>query len=404
MADDSTKNGYESDRYELLPSFRFVLRVEGAFDVALKAIRPFTKENEFEQIEEGGMNDYVHLKRKHVTKPHTIQIERYLTEDFYDPIPNGTAFVLPLLLFVGDNSAEEFGWSPRRTYVFFGAQVLNKEIGGFDAEKSGLLTETVTIAYHQLYMMDTPGTSSATPWNFEDNGIKNKYANQGMFNLEANQADRNAFIANAKEHLWEFAEDASEYLGNGVSYSGASVPKIPQNKKTLKQLERTAKNSTWHFGKDASEYLGNGLTHSRSEIVEDPKARPIYNEATGKSAVSKTALELYSEKAEKNTWRFAKSAEDYLGNKKLHANKLEIKGTPTDTDEREYYTKLAEENTWHFDKSPAKYTGNGKIRAAHNQNEKSQEEIEKGLKTWPEASYAMKYPWMSESKEDFLKK
>ncbi|MCR5097930.1 MAG: hypothetical protein K6B14_03175 [Lachnospiraceae bacterium] len=405
MSDENTaiKNGYETDRWELLPSFRFILRVEGYFDVALKSIRPFTKENEFEQIEEGGMNDYVHLKRKHVTKPHTLQIERYLTEDFYDPIPNGTAFVLPLLLFVGGNNSQDFSWSPRRTYVFFGAQVLNKEIGGFDAEKSGLLTETVTIAYHQLYFMDTPGESSTDAWTFADNGISNKYANQGMFDLSVNKTDIKAFMANAQENLWEFGADAGEYLGNGVSYSGASVPKIPQNKKTLKSLERTAKNQTWHFGKDASEYLGNGMTHSRSEVVEDPKARPIYDEASGKSSVGKTAYELYSEKAKKNTWHFGVTADDYLGNKKLHANKIETTGTkPATTDEREYYTKKAEEKTWHFDKDGKKYTGNGKTRAAHNQNEMSQSDIEKNIKTWPAASYAMKYPWMSESKEDFL--
>ncbi len=398
------KNGYESDRWELLPSFRFILRVEGAFDVALKSIRPFTKENEYEQIEEGGMNDYVHMKRKHVTKPHTLQIERYLTEDFYDPIPNGTAFVLPLLLFVGGNNAESFSWSPRRAYVFFGAQVLNKEIGGFDAEKSGLLTETVTIAYHQLYMMDIPGASDPETWSYKNNGIKNKYANQGVFDLAANKTPLKDFIANAQENLWEFGTDASEYQGNGVSYSGASVPKIPQNKKQLKDLERTAKTQTWHFGKDASEYLGNGVTHSHSEIVEDPKARPIYDESTGKSAVGKTAYELFSEKAARNTWHFGKTADDFLGNKKIHADRIKnANETAPETDERAYYTKKAEENTWHFDKSPDKYTGNGKTRAAHNADEKTRQEIEAGLKTWPQASYAMKYPWMSESKEDFLR-
>ncbi len=400
-AGDAVKNGYESDRYDYLPSFRFILRVEGAFDVALKSIRPFTKENEYEQIEEGGLNDYVYMKRKHVTKPHTLQVERYLTQSFYDPIPNGTAFVLPLMLFVGGNHAQKFSWSPRRTYVFFGAQVLNKEIGGFDAEKSGLLTETITIAYHQMYMLDTPGEEGLETWSHSANGISNLWANQDNFNLQANQADRSAFYANAQEHLWEFGNDASEYLGNGNSYSGASVPHIPQNKKLLKDIERAAKNNTWHFGKDASAYLGNGLTHSGSEQVEDPKARPVHDEATGKTTVGKTAFEMYTEKAQRNTWHFGKDADDYLGNKKIHANTLDInKDKPAGSDDRTYYEGLAEKNTWKFDKSPKNYTGNGKIHAAHNDKEESLTDIMKRVKTWPAATYHDKPPVVS--KEDFL--
>ena len=197
-------SGYETDRWSVLPNFRFVLRVEAAFDVPLKSIRPFTKENEYEQIEEGGMNDYVVMKRKHVTKPHTLQIERYLTDSFYDPMPNGTAFVLPLLLFVGGNNADNFAWAPRRTYVFFGAQVLNKEIGGFDAEKSGILTETITIAYHQMYMMDTPFDLEETPWSYADNGVNNKFANQGIFDRTKDVPTRKQAEENAALNLWEF--------------------------------------------------------------------------------------------------------------------------------------------------------------------------------------------------------
>ena len=387
-------------KYEVLPNFRFVLRVEAAFDVPLKSIRPFTKENEFEQIEEGGLNDYVHIKRKHCTRPHTIQVERYLTEDFYDPIPNGTSFALPLLLFVGGNNGQEFSWAPRRTYCFFGAQVMNKEIGGFDAEKSGLLTETVTIAYHQLYMMDTPVDLEDETWSIKSStgtgaNIENLYAYKDVTVPAQNKTEKKEFVARAKENTWHFGEDADDYLGSGKRYSGSPELKIKKNTRTRKDLETAAKANTWHFAKDPKNYLGNGITHSRSEVVEDPKARPYYNESSGKSSVGTTKLELSMKKAERNTWHFGPSKEDFLGNKKIHANKLpEAEGQRTDIDEKSLAIKKAEENTWRFADNSKNYTGNGKMHAKHINGEKSVTELEAAAaeKRWPNASYALKLP------------
>ena len=398
MADD-TKNGYEEDRWSILPNFRFVFRVEGAFDVALKSIRPFTKENEFEQIEEGGMNDYVHIKRKHVTKPHTIQVERYLTDSFYDPMPNGTAFALPLLLFVGGNRGTkeakvEFTWAPERVYVFFGAQVMNKEIGGFDAEKSGLLTETITIAYHQLYMMDIPGDMDMESWKFKTEGnkanIANKYANQGMFDLEANKKEKKEFVDAAAANLWEFDPVGGDYLGNGVHWD-ANFGKfdgkaIDQNKKTLKQFVSDAKANTWHFPKDPSaDYIGDGTVHFDDGNIKQNKK-------------SKTA---HASLAKRNTWHFSKDSEgDYIGEGPQHFDDGAI---PQNKKTEVQMRTTAERNTWHFDSSPDKYTGNGQMHATHPQNELTREKMEAMAKanTWPNTAHAMKYP---ETKEDFLKR
>lgn len=388
MAYDNT--GYETDRWSVLPSFRFVMRVEAAFDVPLKSIRPFTKENEYEQIEEGGMNDYVVMKRKHVTKPHTLQIERYLTDSFYDPMPNGTAFVLPLLLFVGGNNADNFAWAPRRTYVFFGAQVLNKEIGGFDAEKSGLLTETITIAYHQMYMMDTPFELEETPWNYKDNGVKNKFANQGIFDRTSGVPTKKEAEEKAAENLWEFGADASEYLGNGVRASGSPELKIPQNKLKKKQFESAAKANTWNFPKDSeNDFIGSGVQWS---------GRPDQ-----KIPANKLLKKAFASKAKQNTWHFAKDG-SYLGDgmrysgspdQDMQANRMSV----------EQFTAKSNKDTWHFAKSGAEYTGNGKMHATHNKDEKNLEEMSKLAKqnTWPKASHAMTYPTAGESKEDFLK-
>ena len=64
--------------YNPAPAFNFVLEVEAVYFLPLKSVRAFTKENEYEYIREGGVNDYIHLKRKPISKPFTFQIERYV--------------------------------------------------------------------------------------------------------------------------------------------------------------------------------------------------------------------------------------------------------------------------------------------------------------------------------------
>ena len=62
-------------------AYAFALQVEAAFFLPLKAVRVFTKENEFDYYQEGGLNDYVHMLRKPITKPFTFQVERYVGVD-----------------------------------------------------------------------------------------------------------------------------------------------------------------------------------------------------------------------------------------------------------------------------------------------------------------------------------
>ena len=138
-----------------LVNFNFMLRVEGIMDVPCKSVSAFTKENEFEYIKEGGLNDYVHMKRKPISSPFTFTVERYVGTDILDPLPLGAELVLPVLLFVS-----RFGNRfdvVERTYTFTGCTVTKKEYGSLDAEKSGLLTENVTIAYRELLVIDAWG-------------------------------------------------------------------------------------------------------------------------------------------------------------------------------------------------------------------------------------------------------
>ena len=174
MADDNTGTAGTYDRlkekykYNPVPSYNFALEVEAAFFMPLKSVRVFNKENEFEYYQEGGLNDYVHMLRKPISKPFTFQVERYVgtsastdfNTSFVDPIALGTDLVLPLVLYVtqfpASNSGDNFSFtSTPRAYVFTGCTVTAKEYGELNAEKSGLLTETTTIAYKELFVFNS---------------------------------------------------------------------------------------------------------------------------------------------------------------------------------------------------------------------------------------------------------
>ena len=149
-----------------MPAFNFVLEVEGVFFLPLRSVKPFTKENEYEYIKEGGVNDYVHMKRKPISKPFTFQIERYVgSERFLDPLANGTELLLPLILYVYRYQARQGvtesapAW-PSRVYTFTGCTVMSKEYGELNSEKSSILTETTTIAYRELIVLTNPVTDS----------------------------------------------------------------------------------------------------------------------------------------------------------------------------------------------------------------------------------------------------
>lgn len=135
-------------------NFSFMLRVEGLYDLPCKSVKSFRRENEFEYIQEGGLNDYVHMKRKPISKPFTFQVERYVGVDYLDPMPMGTELILPVLLFVCKYGFPDF--KPVRTYAFTGCTVTAKDYGELNAEQSGLLTESTTIAYREMVCLDVP--------------------------------------------------------------------------------------------------------------------------------------------------------------------------------------------------------------------------------------------------------
>lgn len=170
---DTTIGNYDHKNkgYELNPvvGYNFDLEVEGAFFMPLRSVKVFNKENEFEYYQEGGLNDYVHMLRKPISKPFTFQVERYVgasgsklsTLGGLDPIALGTELVLPVILYVSraltSGINKNFSLSNvARAYVFTGCVVTAKEYGELDAEKSTLHTETTTIAYKELFVINNP--------------------------------------------------------------------------------------------------------------------------------------------------------------------------------------------------------------------------------------------------------
>ena len=145
-----------------IPSFSFVLEVEALYFLALKSVKVFNKENEYEYIQEGGVNDYVHMRRKPISKPFTFQVERYVgAERFLDPLALGTDLVAPVILYVYRSQPRQMitesapAW-PARLYIFTGCNVTAKEYGELNSEKSALLTETTTIAYREMMAVTNP--------------------------------------------------------------------------------------------------------------------------------------------------------------------------------------------------------------------------------------------------------
>ncbi|MDR3363786.1 MAG: InlB B-repeat-containing protein, partial [Clostridiales Family XIII bacterium] len=140
-----------------LVNYNFIMRVEAAFDLPCKSVKAFTRENEYELIQEGGLNDYVHMRRKPISKPFTLEVERYVGVDYLDPLPNGTELLLPIIIIISrhpDQFGDVSAWA--RNYAFTGCTVIKKTYGELNAEQSGLLVDTTTIAYREMICLDLP--------------------------------------------------------------------------------------------------------------------------------------------------------------------------------------------------------------------------------------------------------
>ena len=164
----SEENTPDKIKYPL-ENFNFVLRVEGVYELPCKAVHSFKKENEYEYIQEGGLNDYVHMRRKPISKPFTFTVERYVGVDALDFLTNGAELILPVILVVSRNCNDFTKF--KRAYVFTGCTVVSKEYSELNSEKSGLHTELITIAYREMVVFTLPTDISVGQWT-KDNGMR----------------------------------------------------------------------------------------------------------------------------------------------------------------------------------------------------------------------------------------
>ena len=306
-------------------NFNFILRVEGVFDLPCKSVHVFQKENEYEYIQEGGLNDYVHMRRKPISKPFTFQVERYVGVDglLVDYLANGTELVLPLVLLVN-----RYHWNgypyPTRTYVFTGCTVIGKEYGELNAERSGLLVETTTIAYREMVNVDVGlGANAEDPWKYKPK-------------TEKEDAEKKRLTHS--ERYWQFDKSAYDGKGKGSAHHPANEKrreellkerrlwnpdgkKAEKSQSSARQPEEFLKVETqgegqedgqttdrlWEFDKKV--YSGNGETSARHPENEKRreellKERRLWNPEQNKVSPST---------------RSARTVADYLGSREKKA-------------------------------------------------------------------------------------
>jgi hypothetical protein len=345
-------------------SYAFALEVEAAFFLPLKSVRVFTKENEFDYYQEGGLNDYVHMLRKPISKPFTFQVERYVGVDagffdmnsgFIDPLALGTDLILPVILYVNRAPAGKFynNWSFEncaRAYIFTGCTVTAKEYGELNAEQSKLLTETTTIAYRELFTINqiSPAWEKGGVWKMD----KDNYLGTGESHTE-NRATGNdskkTREAAAESSRWQISKDAFD--GNKKYHTR---PEARANDTKITG-EKRGNDGKWQISKDA--FDGNKKYHTRPEArSNDPKSAGESKGAGGKWEIDK---------------------DKYSGNDKYHTDERGRKNDSKSTGESK-----GKDNQWIYDGS---VNGSGK---SHPQNRNTNEKPTPVI--WPPTRRAMR--------------
>jgi hypothetical protein len=146
----------------------FLLRVDAIYDLACTKVSGISQEKEYENIQEGGVNDYVRLREKPVSRPKVLEIERYIGEKYLDPLPVGKKLSLPLVLYVS-RYINDFD-NAKLTFKFAGCTVLEKKYGDLDAERSGLMTEKTRIAYQYVSVDTADNEEIEASWKFDSTG------------------------------------------------------------------------------------------------------------------------------------------------------------------------------------------------------------------------------------------
>ena len=233
-------------------NFNFVLRVELLWDIACKSIRIERKENEFDLIQEGGLNDYPHRIRKPITRMFTLRVEQYVGAGFLDPLSLGTKLVLPLVLSVGRYTSPTL-FFPDRQYIFTGCEVTAKEPGELQSERSGLLTESTTIAYESMFTIDSPFETEKKIWQFDGFAKSGKGDSSRNKTMEAFELTQNEMTARTQR--WSMSKQHGDGSEERTEPSVGSRQNLYLNTTEASANEFAKKHKLWTFDSaDAGEY------------------------------------------------------------------------------------------------------------------------------------------------------
>jgi len=291
--------------HNVIPGYRFQLKVNGVFDVPLKSVRPIARKYEYEPIQEGGLNDYVHIKRKPISQPYELVVERYVQTRVDDPLAVGSKMTLPLILYVGRANGNDLSMTDAaRWYVFTGAQVLNVEWGGLDSERAALLTETVTIGYNMMFCVSSSSdlNDSEMPYDLQTN--EHKYAQKkGIVEKSRENMEK-------ATRLWMMPEAQSSTPPTPPTKEGRGTASRQNATKAMvkdengAETEATAglgkleadkgtmesRRSLWQFSLNgegtAATVEGNGVRHvQNAQPATDTKGNPV-TDANGNSVTT----------------------------------------------------------------------------------------------------------------------
>lgn len=155
-----------------LVKYNFMLRVEGVYDIPCQRVQAFTREMEYEYIQEGGLNDYVHMLRKPISRPFTVSVECHAGIHYIDPLPVGIELFLPVMLFVTRHPGRFNKTTPERLFTFTGCVVTKRTYGELSANESGLVVDTIEFAYREFVMVDLPFDMGRTKNIYDGNQKK----------------------------------------------------------------------------------------------------------------------------------------------------------------------------------------------------------------------------------------
>ncbi len=405
-----------------LVNYNFTLQVEGIYNLPCKSVHVFHRENEYETLQEGGLNDYVHMLRKPISKPMTFQVERYVGIDMLDPLALGTELILPVLLQVsrytgnGDNEVLDLSDSMQRVYTFTGCTVIAKDFGELSAERSGLLVETTTIAYREMICVDNPSTKSKRKaWSMKkdhanmkrDAELKNnKRSNYGINELTKQELEERAHM-----YVDKNVKDIPEHVYN---YKGKKVQKVKvsddrgiattNEMAPISEREKAAKRFFMPGGKSLSGYKGRS---GKSAIVnKDELSREEMEKRARKGGADipkmkaseprKGGAKIPEMKAASGQRRYfiegSKSKKDYTGKVERSASvskdekrKSELEAAARKGGAKIPEMKAASGQRRYFiegSKSKKDYTGKIERSAAVRQDEKSKAELEKNARMY----------------------